>query len=92
MGKISEVLYCEIDPDKCSVLKASEYYYYLNLIGVDPRIHPEYEVYELGQMNLRNGVIGDYIRKNNLNIHPKMNTCIFGVSSLRQRAVVIAEI
>lgn len=91
MGKITEVLYETVDPNVCSPMEASKYYYYLNLVGSHEIFHKPYEAYEMNQMNIRNRVLGNAIRDRNLQKPPKVSTTIFGISSLRQRAVVIAE-
>lgn len=91
MGKISQVYFEQLDPNVCSAMKASEYHFYANTIGLHPKIDEAYEKYETEQMRIRNKVIGSAVRDG---IIPrlKMDTTIYGVSSLRDRAIVITEI
>lgn len=91
MGRISNVYYDEIDRDTCSMMTAGEFYYHYNLMGVHPMFIPEYEDYELSQITMRNKIIGDAMDRGDLVNHPKMNTTIFGVSSLKNKAVIMTE-
>lgn len=91
MGRISNVFYEEIDCDKCSIMTAGEFYYHYNLMGVHPMFVPEYEDYELSQITTRNKIIGDAMTRGDLRKHPKMNTTIFGVSSIKNKAVIVTE-
>lgn len=91
MGIISDVFYEEIDRDVCNMMTAGEFYYHYNLMGVHPMFVPEYEDYELSQITTRNKIIGEAMSRGDLTKHPKMNTTIFGVSSLKNKAVIMTE-
>lgn len=91
MGRISNVYYDEIDRDTYSMMTAGEFYYHYNLMGVHPMFIPEYEAYELSQITMRNKIIGDAMDRGDLVKHPKMNTTIFGVSSIKNKAVIMTE-
>lgn len=91
MGKISKVYYEAMDHDKCSMMETGEFYYHYNLMGVHPMFIPEYEKYEMSQISMRNKIIGDAMKCGDISIHPKMNTTIFGVSSIKHKAVIVTE-
>lgn len=91
MGKISNVYYDEISSNECSILDAGEFYYHYNVIGIDPLFIPGYEEYEERQISLRNRIIGKAIENGEVNKHPKMHTTVFGVSSLKNKAVILTE-
>ena len=91
MGRICPVFYKEIDPQICSAMDAAEYHFYANVIGLHPMFNEAYENYELGQMNIRNRVLGDAVKNGSIK-NLRMDSTIYGVSSLRGRAIVIAEI
>lgn len=89
MGKITKVIYQVIDPEVYSGYTLGEYYFYFNMLGLDPKIDKEYIEYEETQMNMRNKILGDII--NETGIHTKIDKTIFGLSSMKQKAVVISE-
>lgn len=91
MGKISEIYYEEIDPKICTTIEAAEFYYLFNMLDIDEDIHKEYEDHEIKQLEIRNKLIGDAIRKNKLPRNPKLNTSILGISSLRDQVILLAE-
>lgn len=90
MSKISEVIYAQVDPKRYSVEKASEYFFYINLLNYDSRLNYEYENYELEQTYVRNEILSEKIKE--MKVHPNMNECIFGVSSMNKKAIIISEI
>lgn len=92
MGKITEVLYKEIPEKEFSTKDAAEFFFYHNLLGVDPMFIDGYEKYESNQIHVRNNIIGDAIRSELMNKHPKVNSAIIGVSSVKNKAVLITEI
>lgn len=91
MGKITDVYYEEIDRDKCSMMDAGEFYYHYNFMSLDPMFVPDYESYEMKQVAIRNRIIGDAIQQGELLRHPKINSTIFGVSALKNKAVLVTE-
>jgi len=91
MGKISKVFYAEIDPRVCSVEEAGEYFYHFNLLGVHEMFQKTYEDYEQKQVKLRNAVISQAIKNGELPGHPIINSTISGVSTMKQRPVLITE-
>lgn len=52
----------------------------------------EYEDYEVKQARIRNQAIRDAVNERGMNEHPKIETTIFGVSSLRERVIIITEV
>lgn len=92
MGKISEVFYKQISPEICSPKSASEYYFYLNCIGIDPMFHEGYAQYEEEQLCIRNHVIGEALANGEFKSHPKVGSTIFGVSTINRSAVIITEL
>lgn len=92
MSNISEVVYKELDPETCSVIEASEYHYYNNLLGIHEMFNEEYEEYELRQKALRNQAIREATKDFPSDKPLKMETMIFGVSSLRDRVIVLMDV
>lgn len=91
MGKITTVYYAEIDPSICSTIEASEFYFHYNMMAVDPIFMKDYEGYEVSQMHIRNDIIGKAIACGDIPKHPILNSTIFGVSSVKKKAVILAE-
>lgn len=91
MGKISKVFYEEIDNNVCSIMSSGEYYYHYNVMGLDSSASREYEEYETSQIAIRNKIIGDAIKRYDILEHPKMNTTIFGVSSMKRKTIILTE-
>lgn len=92
MAKISKVFYAEIDPRVCDTREAGEFYYHFNLLNVDDSFHKSYEEYEQRQVELRNSVISQAMKNGELPVHPRMNTTVFGISSIKQKSILITEI
>lgn len=88
---ISEVVYKEIDPKLCNPIETGEFYYYYNLLGMNNDIDRGYEDYEKKQLNIRNSIIKEMIQNNEIPRHPKIDTTIIGLSSLRDNVIIIVE-
>lgn len=91
MGKITDVHYHEINEKECSLQEAAEYYFYYNLLGIDASILPEYEKYEESQIQLKNKILGDAYNNKEIPKHPKMNTALLGISSLKGKPIIVTE-
>lgn len=85
MGRISKVIYEEVSRDN----NVDEYYWYQNMLGLAKSIDEEYMEYEYKQTQIRNSILNDIIKREN--ITPKLNTVVFGTSSLNNSTVLIAE-
>lgn len=90
MGKIRGVIYQTISRELYNPEEAAKYYLYINLIDYDKRYHKPFEEFEINQMNLRNKAIKEAIKDKD--IHPNMNSALFGLSSLRHQCIAIADI
>ena len=88
MGKITDVYYTEVDRKK---EEAGEYYFYHNLLSVDPFFHQKYEELERQQIDLRNMLIRKAIVNRVIPEHTMHNNAILGISPLRNRTVLIIE-
>ncbi|MCM1233503.1 MAG: hypothetical protein NC489_25590 [Ruminococcus flavefaciens] len=91
MAKISKVFYAEIAPEVCTMEQAGEYYFHFNLLQEDELFQKTYEDYELKQLELRNSVISQAMKNGELPGHPIMSSAIFGVSTMKQKPVIITE-
>ncbi len=91
MGKISEVFYKEIDPKICDEKEASSFYYHYNLLGLNEKIDEEYEQYEMKQMEIKNKIIGDCLKQGEFPRYPNISSTIFGISSMKNRTILIME-
>lgn len=92
MSNISEVLYTEISEDVYSTNKAGEYYFHFNMLGVDPIFSESYMDYEQEHTRVRNKAIKDAMKEIGEDLHPKMNTLIFGISAIKNKPIVVVEI
>ena len=92
MGRISNVFYKEIDNDVCSMEEAANYHYLFNLLKYHEMFQNEYEHYEEFQIKLRNTLIGDAIKSGEIKSHPNVPSTIFGISALKNKAILITEI
>jgi hypothetical protein len=75
-----------IDPKE-----TSRFYYLYNHFKMNEEIQKEYEDYETNQIHIRNRIISNAIKNGRIPNHPKMESTIFGVSSLKNVSVIIAE-
>lgn len=91
MGKISNVFYTTIPEEKCSLIEAGSFYFYYNLMNISPEIIADYERYEEHQMILRNDTLGEAFSNGNIPRHPKVDTSIFGISTLKNRPILVTE-
>lgn len=91
MGKICEVYYKEIDPNICDPVETGEFYFFYNLLGVDDRFQEGYEQHEIKQLSIRNRVLRNTMDAHEIPRHPKVNTTIFGLSSLKDSAILVVE-
>lgn len=91
MGKINSVYYEEIDPKLCTVKDAGEFYFHFNLVGQHEIFQEGYERYEQSQIALRNKVLGDAMRRGDMQTHPKVHSTAFAISSLRSKAIIVTE-
>lgn len=94
MGKIGDVYYEEISDQLMSVDKAADFYYLYNLMNLSEDLREEYEKYEQHQLSLRNTILGRAYNNNEgrkIPRHPKMGSSILGVSSMKNRVVLITE-
>lgn len=87
MGKISEVLYQEINPDEYSVGDAGSMFYDYNLLGIDPMFQEGYEEDEIKSNDIRNKVIREHVDGGRI----VPNSALISISSMRNRAVFIGE-
>ncbi len=91
MGKISNVIYEEIDPNICSPLDSAELFYYMNLLGTSDAIREEYMKYEERQIRIRDRTIRA-ASEGGLPHTPLTHTSIFGASTLKNKTILITEI
>lgn len=92
MGKITKVFYKEIDPSVCSPKSAARYHYHFNLLRLHESFQKEYEKYEEEQIYLRNTILHDAIVSKEITSYPKVTSTIFGISSHKNKAVLITEV
>ena len=57
MGKISEVVYEEINPEEYSKEDIGEYYYLFNMLDSSSSIYYEVEKYNSNKIELRNKIV-----------------------------------
>lgn len=87
---IKKVLYTKIPNEEYSTTKAGEFYYHYNLLNLNEDFARGYEEYEYDQTILKNKIIAKEAKKEN--IHPDINSSILGLSSIKDRVVVICPI
>lgn len=91
MSKISNVYYTEIDVEKRNPKKASEYYFYLNLLGQTDELDNEYLRIEADQSTFRSKLIGSALQAKEIPSTPIMSSVIYGISSMKNSLVIVAE-
>ena len=89
---ITRVYYEEIDPSTISVQTAGEYYYYANLIGVHEMFHNAYENYETDQINIRNKIIGEAIKRGDIENSIRSDKSMVAISSIKNKVILIADL
>ena len=90
MGKISEVVYEEINPEEYSKEDIGEYYYLFNMLDASSSIYYEVEKYNSNKIELRNKIVKNIKDKFNGNISPRSS--IFGFSSIKDKAIMIVNV
>lgn len=83
---ISNVFYKDIYNDTDEVAKL---FFYLNFTG--SIFDEEFEKYEANQIKYRNSLIGNAIINGEVPEHIDMNSVIYGLSSLKNKSVIIVE-
>jgi len=92
MGKITSVYYQEIDPKIVDIQTAGEFYYNHNLLDVHEMFHDDYERSEIEQLNLRNILLGEAIKCEDIQGNVKVDSSILAISSLKNKVVLVAEL
>lgn len=90
MSKIKNVFYTEIDEKDCSLEQSGEFYYHFNMMNLNDSFRDAYEEYEEKQLELRNSIIGNNI--SNMRRHPIINSTIFGISSIKDKTILVVEL
>jgi hypothetical protein len=85
------VYYTEIDKSKCDPQRIGEYYFYQNLLGTTPELDDQYMECEEEQFKLRSSIIGEAVKSGEIE-HPKFSSAIFGLSSLKNTAIIAVEL
>lgn len=89
MSRISEVFYSEIDTLKQE--EVADFYYHYNLIGESDVFHKTYIDYEEKNISVKNKILGDAYKTGKIPKHPKMNKSLIGISTLKNKPVIIVE-
>lgn len=88
MGKISKVLYKEIDPKKYDVDDVGEFYFHHNLIGLSDDSTADYENYQMKQHQMKQQLIREM--DENEKIKARHPTTI-GISTMKNRAILLID-
>lgn len=91
MGRITNVFYDVVSEDKCTLEEAGSYYFFYNMMGISDDITSKYEAYEEKQIDLRNRILGNAFNRGEIPRHPKVDTTIFGISSLKNMPIIVTE-
>ena len=89
MGKISKTYYEVIDSDILNITEAGEFYYHNNVISLHPMFHKEYEEYEINQLNVKHNLIGEALKRNDIERPINMNDTILGISAIKNKVILI---
>lgn len=89
MTNISRVYYNEIDD--LSIEYMGDFYFHYNHHYLTDQMRKDYEEYEELQIKRRNQIIGNAIKNNELPGHPKMDSVLFGVSSIKNKPIIIVK-
>lgn len=90
MSAISKVCYLEIPEDECSVDKASEFYFYQNVMGLDKNLDDEFVEYETNQSHIRSKAIRDYMTETGDKVD--LSSTIYGTSTMKNSTILVAKI
>lgn len=86
---ISRVYYEEID--NIDPKEMGEFYFHYNHFNLNESMRNDYENYEENQIKMRNKIISDAMKRNDIPSHPIVNSILFGVSSIKNKTVLIVE-
>ena len=91
MGKISEVLYGDVNPIIYDNKQAAEYYFYNNTMTLNEKFQSMYEEYERRHIKMRSRSIKTLMDLNQVN-NVCINNSIFGTSVLKGHLVIVCEL
>lgn len=91
MGKISNVYYKKLTDDEMSVDRSSSFYFLNNMFALSSEIQDEYERYEEYQINLRNKIIGNAVKHNDIPGRPKIDSTVMGISGIHDCTILVTE-
>lgn len=86
---ISKVYYEELGNIDSSEM--SEFYFYYNHFQLSDDIARDYEEYETRQIKIRNKIIANAIKQNQIPGRPNISSTLFGVSSIKNKPIIIVE-
>lgn len=89
MTNISKVYYEELNG--VDINEMGEFYFHYNHHNLTDKMRKDYENYEESQINLRNKIISDAISNNLIPSHPILSSVLFGVSSIKNKPIIIVE-
>lgn len=87
MGKISKVVYKEIDEKDYTKEDLGEYFYLYNVLKLDSSFMYEAEEYDSKQYDIRNKYLAD-IKKDN-DIIPR--TSLLALSSIKNKPIILVD-
>lgn len=89
MGRITKIVYREIDSSDYSIHKAGEFYFHHNLLKESDMFHKPHEDNESDQIMMRSKIAGS-LKKSGIDI--KVNSSILGISSLKNKMVFVSDL
>lgn len=89
---IKKILYVGVPNDVCTPERAASSYWNYSMLDVLPENGvKQFEEFEIAQMNMKNQVLSDEIKKHN-EIHPDVDRSIIALSSMRDEVVILCEL
>lgn len=89
MSKITEVMYEKVNEDVYSKEDVGNFYWFHNIVSIDPNSFESYENYKLKHLETRNKLIEDNIPYNKT---PLLNTAFFAISTIDDQPIIVVDI
>lgn len=89
MTNISDIYYEELDD--VDVENMSDFYFYYNHHTLSDELREKYEQFEMDQIRLRNSILSKIINTGLIPRYPKVDSTMFGISPISNKAMIIIE-
>lgn len=91
MSIIKPIFYQKVSCDPKDLQRASDFYFYSNLLGYSPEIDEKYLQHELHSIKTCNEIVGDAIRNQECPASVNVPSATIGISSIQKSTIVMVD-